>query len=376
MKNFKKNGGFTLVELIVVIAILAILAAVAIPAYSGYIEKANRSGDETLLNTLNKAFTSACNLNGIDPTKLSGKTDVKWAGKAVDGLEYVPEGVNADFVSIFGENKNTEFKTIKDLFYYTKLGMFVDKEAKVQVQLGNGQYRDIDMESVSNFQDSVFAEDVEAMQGQLSGISGAFGTVIGSVDAAGAVSAGFAQFVKDNEYGDADLGNAAVLYVAQNAGNYSAQDIADMFADCKNYMGANPNAPLGNIVNGAFGDKDGLTSIALMYGAVTAYANSAECTDPDLKDAVKNAKDGSTLVNVFMGLEQDEGWGNYLGRVDIGEDGKESVTAGDQFTTDMNGFLGAMDALNTVSPDVKTDDTDFWNGKEVNDLLSNLGLKN
>ena len=37
---FKKNGGFTLVELIVVIAILAILASVAVPAYSGYIAKA------------------------------------------------------------------------------------------------------------------------------------------------------------------------------------------------------------------------------------------------------------------------------------------------------------------------------------------------
>ena len=37
---FKSNGGFTLVELIVVIAILAILASVAVPAYSGYIAKA------------------------------------------------------------------------------------------------------------------------------------------------------------------------------------------------------------------------------------------------------------------------------------------------------------------------------------------------
>ena len=56
MNMFKKNGGFTLVELIVVIAILAILAGVAVPAYSGYIEKAK---DAAVITELD-ALTTAC----------------------------------------------------------------------------------------------------------------------------------------------------------------------------------------------------------------------------------------------------------------------------------------------------------------------------
>ena len=55
MNMIKKNGGFTLVELIVVIAILAILAGVAVPAYSGYITKAKEAGDLQVLSTVNSA---------------------------------------------------------------------------------------------------------------------------------------------------------------------------------------------------------------------------------------------------------------------------------------------------------------------------------
>ena len=55
MNMFKSNGGFTLVELIVVIAILAILAGIAVPAYSGYIKKANEAADYTQLDAVKTA---------------------------------------------------------------------------------------------------------------------------------------------------------------------------------------------------------------------------------------------------------------------------------------------------------------------------------
>ena len=74
MNMFKKNGGFTLVELIVVIAILAILAAVAIPAYSGYITKAQDAGDTTALASIKTAVQGALATKGA-VTEIEVKTD-------------------------------------------------------------------------------------------------------------------------------------------------------------------------------------------------------------------------------------------------------------------------------------------------------------
>ena len=68
MNMFKKNGGFTLVELIVVIAILAILAGVAVPAYSGYISKANEASDMTQLDAIKTAAVFAATEKDVNCT--------------------------------------------------------------------------------------------------------------------------------------------------------------------------------------------------------------------------------------------------------------------------------------------------------------------
>ena len=97
MNMFKKNGGFTLVELIVVIAILAILAGVAIPAYSGYIKSANDAAVENELTAISTAAMAAEAVAGqLTNITVSGAgTSVTISG--VDATNFA-----ADFKAFYG----------------------------------------------------------------------------------------------------------------------------------------------------------------------------------------------------------------------------------------------------------------------------------
>ena len=93
MNMFKKTGGFTLVELIVVIAILAILAAVAVPAYSGYIKKAQ---DAAVITDLDAIATAAQAANATGGAVTEIKVNAAGTEVEITAATY-SETMEADF---------------------------------------------------------------------------------------------------------------------------------------------------------------------------------------------------------------------------------------------------------------------------------------
>lgn len=117
MNMFKKTGGFTLVELIVVIAILAILAGVAVPAYSGYIERAEQAGDLQILSSVNTAaqglaVAEGAEVTGITVTKTANDVTIEVKVTNAEGTENDTSVVTAtDVETLTGELKPADFST-------------------------------------------------------------------------------------------------------------------------------------------------------------------------------------------------------------------------------------------------------------------------
>lgn len=144
------EGGFTLVELVVVIAILAILAGIAVPTYSGYIKKANEAHDYQLIAAINTAFGAACLEQGVEVSDVTSAS-IRLASQKVFGLstfaaDNTPANtidlVSTSFNALYAGNENAVFKSegIQSLVWNVTDSTFEmsTNSAPARITLNNG----------------------------------------------------------------------------------------------------------------------------------------------------------------------------------------------------------------------------------------------
>lgn len=360
----RANDGFTLVELIVVIAILAILAGVAVPAYSGYIEKSKEAADQTLLVAVNKAFAAACLQNSVDPISMA---DGSATAALNDGVvttvtaEGIPT-INADFFVYYEGNENEAFQTIESLQFVGGVFMDITKAPSQNLNFKGQDYK-VNQISINNYKDSVFFGKEENLQQDLQNLTNSYGDIAGKAtpeQLAEMFGSDYAEYLKDAGAEDANsIGNATVLYVADKTAGMTAQSAGDALLAAQAALASG---------KGIQDLEDPLTTTAMMYGAVTAYANGAGKDSALAEQLAKGVTNQSDLLKLFDAASKDSNFLGYVGTVE--DDG--TLTIGSDFTKDMNGYLGALDAMSSVSGGVDVTEGGLWAGTDISGLLNQL----
>lgn len=112
MKKMKKQGGFTLVEMLIVVAIIAILIAVSIPLVSSSLERAREATDAANERSFKAALTVAyLTSENLDDDATAGGTKVD-AGTvyAYDAVNGKPTITNMSKINPYGQGKAGEGK--------------------------------------------------------------------------------------------------------------------------------------------------------------------------------------------------------------------------------------------------------------------------
>lgn len=363
--NRHANEGFTLVELIVVIAILAILAGVAVPAYSGYIEKAERAADDQLLGTLNTAFAAACAFNGESNYGRNDNPSITINAGAVEShaLNTANDAINLSFAEFF---EGGTFKSVTGLVYMPGSGAFV-RGGTMTFSFG-GQQITLNVSDVAILSgDNAFSDrgsaallgDVGVLEtylakGQIG--AGILDEVRGSTDFRMAVGGYLG--VKREEYANDDaylaavgqkmgemattnanvVDNALIMYAASQAANATQAQIDKLFT----------GSVTGNIAVVKDGVRDNeatMANAALAYGMYTAYMQRYPNGD---------AQGNKDFVNV------------------ITSDEFESYYATDDAKADLKAYMAAMNMVSDNTSNSEVTGSILANGIVGNTELEQL----
>lgn len=206
MKKWKQTAGFTLVELIVVIAILGILAGVGTVGYSGYIKKANKAVDEQLISDVKYALELG--LVTDKPADFEGGVIVTLSQNDAPAVtSAVNKATDVAFAEKALENMFGDGWTALRLKYS---GWKAGSEAAVEI--------------TQKYVGSSFDGNEADLLDQVQNLSSTLALVVH--ENPNVIGTNFSGWLDANNLSGASgttVGNAAVLYVADNAANMNAE---------------------------------------------------------------------------------------------------------------------------------------------------------
>ena len=378
--NLHHDGGFTLVELIVVIAILANLAGVAVPVYSGYIEKANKAGDEQLLAAVNLAFSTACIEQNVDITTIPDQgVSLTLENACVTGVDFKDATIDDDafneaFLKYYA-NTNAAMKVYthtRNFVYSGVLHAFGILDVEMETftyKLANGTTVTLNYakEDLDNFSASDFAQ--YSKDGTL--LTNVDNVVDWAVDALGKDSnqlltaieedadfLAFAESMFGDSYDEADFSqkmNALVLFTAQKTGDINGQAVLDkMLAhDYSSAFVKDPNAETGTEI----------ANLAMQYALGLAYyrEQNHDKTNPTVTE-IQNAmqykgytydEEGERVKNqksdfqIWLETNGADNMAGYLGAMSVVSDNLSNIPAADLLANGYNNddLQGMLDKL-------------------------------
>lgn len=356
----RKAEGFTLVELIVVIAIMAILSGVAVPAYTGYIKKAETAADEQLLSSLNTAFASACMMNGEDNR---GRSDASASLTGTEGAMEASvttgnEKINDTFTKLY---EGGTFKKITSLSYNSSMGRFEDLITELRNVINNSSF---------GGKIDVLTEDVSELVDVLSGY---LGSTEGSI-----AGTGFEDYLSETlgleDPTDQEMANAAVLYLAHSATNMTEDNITNAKMTLAGALNAymDSGSMDENVINMLAADTNsGLASYAMLYATAEAIALKAgegsAAHDALTATTPSTPQEVLTVVGNVFGAAGNDAITEYLG--------DETKFMESDLSKDMDAYFQTMQAINGKESELKTelgDENLYTENETIKNLLDQL----